>query len=81
MGIFTARSAPADLRVLYSLRQWNLNVDATFFIGHLSKAPFLQRWKPDIFFDDSQQHVSEALQHAVLAARVLPMPVTEHNTV
>eukprot|EP00727_Mastigamoeba_balamuthi_P003334 m51a1_g12999 putative 5 -nucleotidase (279) ;mRNA; f:1913-2963 len=37
LGVFTARTAPANLRVMYTLRHWNIEVDEAFFLGPLEK--------------------------------------------
>jgi 5'-nucleotidase len=51
-AIITARSAPADRRVIASLREWGVTVDEAFFIGDLPKDRVLRTFKPHLFFDD-----------------------------
>lgn len=54
-AIVTARSAPAHRRVVTTLRNWNITVDETHFLGGMSKGRILSALRPHIFFDD-QQH-------------------------
>lgn len=54
-AIVTARSAPAHRRVVTTLRNWNITVDETHFLGGMSKGRILSTLRPHIFFDD-QEH-------------------------
>jgi 5'-nucleotidase len=63
IAIVTARNAPADLRVIKTLRQWGVYADEAFFLGGLSKTPVLQAFKPHIYFDDQALHLEEAAPH------------------
>ncbi len=54
-AIVTARSAPAEQRIVSTLRQWNITVDQTFLLGGIEKGRALSILKPHIFFDD-QRH-------------------------
>ena len=54
-SIVTARSAPADARIVATLRSWNIIVDQTFLLGGMDKGRVLSILKPHIFFDD-QRH-------------------------
>ncbi len=54
-AIVTARSAPAEQRMVATLRQWNITVDQTFLLGGIEKGRTLSILKPHIFFDD-QRH-------------------------
>ena len=53
-AIITARSAPADRRVLTSLRAWGVTVDESFFVGDMPKDRILKLFKPHLFFDDKR---------------------------
>lgn len=64
-AIITARSAPADRRVITTLRRWGIGVDEAFFIGDMAKAEILRHFRPHIFFDDKRAN-------AELAADVVP---------
>lgn len=57
-ALFTARSAPAHDRVIATLRKNGLIIDETVFLGGSTKAPFVEAFKPDIFFDDQLKHLS-----------------------
>jgi len=56
----TARNAPADERVIYSLRGWELHANDLFFLGGIPKAKVLQVLKPHIFFDDRIDNLEES---------------------
>jgi 5'-nucleotidase len=60
IAIVTARDAPAELRVIETLRRWGVYVDAAFFLGGLEKGPVLQALHPHIFFDDQDRHLAGA---------------------
>ena len=56
-SIITARSAPADARIVSTLRSWNVTVDKTFLLGGIDKGRVLSVLKPHIFFDDQRPHL------------------------
>ncbi|MBU2509994.1 5'-nucleotidase [bacterium] len=60
LAIMTARNSPAEMRVIKTLRSWNVNVDEAFFLGGLQKSRFLKAFKPHIFFDDQDFHLDPA---------------------
>jgi 5'-nucleotidase len=62
-ALVTARSAPAHKRVILTLREWDVRLDEALFLGGRDKGPFLEAFGADIFFDDSQQNVSNARLH------------------
>ncbi|HRE30703.1 MAG TPA: 5'-nucleotidase, partial [Candidatus Berkiella sp.] len=59
-ALVTARSAPAHERVVNTLREWDIRIDESLFLGGLSKAEFLKAFKADIFFDDQKMHCETA---------------------
>lgn len=59
-ALVTARSAPAHERVIRTLREWNVRIDESLFLGGLNKAEFLKAYGADVFFDDQQSHCSSA---------------------
>jgi 5'-nucleotidase len=65
----TARAAPADERVIRTLRCWRALFDEAHFVGHRAKAPFLAACGAHIFFDDRKAHV-EAASRLVAAGQV-----------
>jgi len=65
LAIVTARSAPAEMRVINTLRAWGVHVNEVFFLGGLNKAAILKAFKPHIFFDDQDLHVENASSRAV----------------
>lgn len=62
-ALVTARAAPAHERVVRTLREWNVRIDESLFLGGLSKGEFLKSFGADVFFDDQQVHCSSAAKH------------------
>ena len=60
VSIVTARNAPADERVINSLRGWELHANDLFFLGGIPKAKVLRVLKPHIFFDDKIDNLEES---------------------
>ncbi|MFC2109342.1 5'-nucleotidase [Bacteroidota bacterium] len=73
IAIVTARSAPAHLRVIKTLRKWNVHIDECFFIGGRNKAAVLSAFRADIFFDDQELH----LEHT---SKVVPSGKVPYKT-
>jgi 5'-nucleotidase len=59
IAIVTARNAPAEMRVIKTLRVWGVYVDEIFFLGGLEKSKILRAFKAHIFFDDQDVHLDE----------------------
>ncbi|UTV80110.1 5'-nucleotidase [Acidithiobacillus sp. YTS05] len=59
IAIVTARNAPAEMRVIKTLRHWGVYVDELFFLGGMDKAKILKAFRPHIFFDDQDLHLEE----------------------
>ena len=62
-ALVTARAAPTHERVVRTLRDWNIRIDESLFLGGLSKGEFLKSYGADVFFDDQQVHCESASQH------------------
>lgn len=62
-ALVTARSAPAHERVIRTLREWNIRIDESLFLGGLEKGHFLRAYGADVFFDDQRQHCDSASVH------------------
>jgi 5'-nucleotidase len=60
LAIMTARNSPAEIRVINTIRSWEVYVDQAFFLGDLQKSRFLKAFKPHIFFDDQDSHLDPA---------------------
>lgn len=60
LAIVTARSSPSHMRVIKTLREWNVYIDEVFFLGGLSKDKVLKAFKAHIFFDDQDVHLLTA---------------------
>ena len=65
IAIVTARNSPAHMRILNTLRNWDVYIDEAFFLGGVSKDKILQAFKAHIFFDDQETHLK-------LAATLVP---------
>jgi len=59
-AIVTSRNAPADERLVTTLRAWGIRVDETFFLGGMDKRRILEVFRPHIFFDDQMTHAGPA---------------------
>lgn len=62
-ALVTARAAPAHERVIRTLRDWDIRIDESLFLGGLSKGEFLRAYGADVFFDDQMTHVESASEH------------------
>lgn len=62
-ALVTARAAPAHERVVRTLREWNIRIDESLFLGGLDKGEFLKSFGADVFFDDQQTHCQSASAH------------------
>ena len=60
-ALVTARSAPAHERVIRTLREWDIRLDESLFLGGLDKTEFLQAFGADLFFDDQEGHCQRAV--------------------
>lgn len=63
IAIVTARSAPAEMRIIKTLRHWGVYVDEVFFLGGLEKAGVLKAFRPHIFFDDQDLHLEKVSKY------------------
>lgn len=59
-ALVTARSAPAHERVIKTLRQWDIRLDESMFLGGMRKSEFLAAYGADVFFDDQAEHCAHA---------------------
>lgn len=59
MSIVTARSAPANRRMIRTLDEWGIVPDDAFFLGGIEKRRVLQTLRPHIFFDDQEEHLRD----------------------
>lgn len=60
IAIVTARNAPSHMRVIKTLRKWNVYVDEAYFMGGWPKAPVLEAIGTHIFFDDQESHLADS---------------------
>lgn len=62
-ALVTARGAPAHERVIRTLRNWDIRLDESLFLGGMPKTEFLRAFEADIFFDDQATHCDRASPH------------------
>ncbi len=62
-ALVTARGAPAHERVIRTLRDWDIRLDESLFLGGVDKTEFLKAFEADIFFDDQTGHCDRAAEH------------------
>lgn len=60
IAIVTARNSPSHMRVIKTLRHWNVYVDEAYFMGGLPKAKVLEAFGAHIFFDDQHTHLKDS---------------------
>lgn len=60
-ALVTARGAPAHERVIRTLREWDIRLDESLFLGGLDKSEFLRAFGADLFFDDQEGHCQRAV--------------------
>jgi len=63
IAVVTARNAPAEMRVIKTLRRWGVYVNEMFFLGGVDKAKILTALRPHVFFDDQDLHLDAAAKH------------------
>jgi 5'-nucleotidase len=61
--LVTARAAPAHERVVNTLRNWDIRIDESLFLGGQDKGAFLRAYEADVFFDDQEGHCESAREH------------------
>jgi 5'-nucleotidase len=74
IAIITARSSPAEMRVIKTMRAWGVYVDEAFFLGGLEKSKVLKAFHPHIFFDDQDVHLDKAAEF--VPSGKVPYPTT-----
>lgn len=60
IAIVTARSSPSQMRIIKTLRDWEVYVDEAFFLGGMAKDKVLKAFNAHIFFDDQDVHLDKA---------------------
>ena len=76
-ALVTARSAPAHERVIRTLREWDIRLDESLFLGGLEKAAFLEAFAADVFFDDQAGHCE--LAREVVATGHVPHGISNES--
>ncbi|MEM7099778.1 MAG: 5'-nucleotidase [Pseudomonadota bacterium] len=76
-ALVTARGAPAHERVIRTLREWDIRLDESLFLGGMDKTDFLTGFGADIFFDDQPLHCERAAD--VVATGHVPHGITNEK--
>jgi len=76
-ALVTARSAPAHERVIRTLREWDIRLDESLFLGGMDKTEFLTAFGADIFFDDHPVHCERAAE--LVATGHVPHGITNNQ--
>lgn len=63
VAIITARGTPAEMRVINTLRDWNVYVNEIFFLGGVEKSNVVRAFRAHIFFDDQDLHLETTARH------------------
>ena len=69
-ALVTARSIPAHKRALNTLRSWKVRVDELHLLGGKNKGPYLEAFGADLFFDDSQHNIDNAMSSSIPCGHV-----------
>lgn len=69
IAIVTARNAPAEMRVIKTLRKWGIYANEIFFLGGVEKTKVVKAFGAHVFFDDQDLHLDPAAKF-VPAGRV-----------
>lgn len=69
-ALVTARSMPTHKRAILTLRDWGVRVDEGIFLGGKNKGPLLEAFGADLFLDDSQRNIENALSSKIPSAHV-----------
>lgn len=70
VALVTARGLPSHARVLHTLRDWKITVDEAIFCGGRPKGMLLKAFGADVFFDDTQKNIDDAVRCQVPSGRV-----------
>ena len=49
--------------MIKTLRDWDIRLDESLFLGGMDKTEFLRAFEADIFFDDQAAHCDRAAPH------------------
>jgi 5'-nucleotidase len=69
-ALVTARGLPAQNRPLLTLQDWGVKCDEYMFLAGNNKGPMLKAFGADLFFDDSQRNIDNALDYYVASGHV-----------
>ena len=65
IALVTARGMPTHVRVIKTLRSWDIRIDECIFAGGTAKGPLLKAFGADLFFDDTLKNIHSAQEHDI----------------
>lgn len=69
-ALVTARGMPTHKRAILTLRSWGVRIDEGIFMDGKDKGPMLKAFGADLFLDDSQRNIQNALNEHITSAHV-----------
>ena len=60
LALVTARGIEAAGRAMHTINSWGMQVDEACFLSGSTKAPILETFRADFFFDDQKKHIDLA---------------------
>lgn len=77
ISIVTARSAPAEERLVTTLKNWGMSAAELFLMGGIEKKRVLEILRPHIFFDDQIGHLEPSA--ATVPSVLVPFGIKNTN--
>jgi 5'-nucleotidase len=65
LALITARGPEAKPRAQNTLKSWGIEVDEEFFLSGAPKGPAAEKFKAQLFFDDSRKHCEHVSEYAI----------------
>lgn len=69
-ALVTARGMPTHKRAILTLRSWGVRIDEGIFLAGKDKGPLLDAFGADLFLDDSQRNIENALNSRIPSGHV-----------
>jgi len=69
-ALVTARGMPTHKRAILTLRSWGVRIDEGIFLAGKDKGPLLEAFGADLFLDDSQRNIENALSSKIPSGHV-----------
>lgn len=69
-ALVTARGMPTHKRAILTLRSWGVRIDEGIFLAGKDKGPLLEAFGADLFLDDSQRNIDNAISSRIPSGHV-----------